>query len=211
MATVPSSPEPGLWLATEFLVNLRKEIQRAGGDPDADLTQEIMGSTLLMGRMARLIMMARHEAIDCVDQILRCTMDTSVGISDLIGRGGYDRVDANIVERSTLQTRNGVEHRDVILLHVNERAATQNLLEMIGRFGLRPVTLHELLWVGIQHPNIQREAPIVSLSPVAKVLAYPCAAYLGRYEEEKRELGLARLNTFWPKSCRFAAVSARLR
>jgi hypothetical protein len=84
---------------------------------------------------------------------------------------------------------------------------SQKVLDDMDRQGLRPATLLELLWLGIQHPQLQLEFLIIALGTVVWVDGYHYVASLDWDNELERGLYLYHFDDDWSeKNCRFAAV-----
>jgi hypothetical protein len=96
--------------------------------------------------------------------------------------------------------------RRVVLLEFARPVAFEEVVAEAVRRGLARPTYEDALYFGIEHPDAQREAPIVFLHE-------PWVGYFGRRDvlclwdnAGRRELGLDGFDDTWRRGCRFAFV-----
>jgi len=79
----------------------------------------------------------------------------------------YDRVNNNVSAKNFPTTRTGVAERDIQLVYCNKWGiSTSELLKKLDEIGLYPIERHELLAIGAQYPDKQREYLIPALGSV---------------------------------------------
>ena len=93
------------------------------------------------------------------------TVDYGTPLAELVGAGHYDYVSADITEE---YFRVGWGERDIesFVVHLHHPASTNNIVNELERHDLRPATLPELLAFGAQHPDPQREFPVLALGSI---------------------------------------------
>jgi len=98
------------------------------------------------------------------------------------------------------------EDLEVVLLPFNREVTSQEVLDEMGKKGLRPATLAELLAFGAKHPDIQREFPIVGLGS-SRVLSGRRRVACLWGGASGRGLCLDCFGSRWSAGYRFLAVS----
>lgn len=96
----------------------------------------------------------------------RLTVDRSQPLQNMIAAGKYDWVNFNITPEHFPAGRSGVTEAEAVLVHFDRSITTGEALGELERANLRPADLPELLAFGAQHPDVQREFPIVELASV---------------------------------------------
>ena len=96
--------------------------------------------------------------------------------------------------------------RELVLLTFEHDVTAAEVLAEAGRRGLRPPTYEDALYFGIEHPDAQRDGPIVFMHE-------PWVGYFGRRDvvclwdnAGRRELGLDGFDDTWRRGARFAFV-----
>lgn len=97
------------------------------------------------------------------------------------------------------------EDLEVVLLHLNREATSDEVLAEMERLGLRAATLAELLAFGAIYPEKQREFPIAALGSSCVLYGSRRVAYLWG-NASRRDLGLDDLGGGWGAGWRFLAV-----
>jgi len=139
-------------------------------------------------------------------EALRVTVDYDRSVEDGVRAGRYDYANPNITSKNFPASKSGTEEIEVVLVHFDRLIGSEKATEELRKRGLRPAELPELLAVGEQYSEKQRDFPIVALGPVWRVpdgdLSVPCLRRL----EGERDLDLGWFGGDWFPGCRFAAV-----
>lgn len=194
----------GIGLITDFFTQLTKEVERLKRDPETVL--ERLREPGIITAIASMIVATAQVALKCSDRTVSITMDLSKTMTQLIANGRYGSVIPAIANHFSVPSGEGDRTIVVHLLHYNEQMISDFVLADMGSQGLRPATFLELLWIGIQHPLLQREFPIIALGTVAWVGHDRSVVCLGP-SVRLRALYLSPYDGGWAESCRFAAVS----
>ena len=198
----PSLAGDGLGLFTDFVQGVREGLKHAGG---TDKQLEGLREESLIATVVGLLMVPVRAVLQFLDRTISITPDLSKTMTQLIADGRYDWVNGDVAKHFSIASGQGVHPVDVHLLHYNKQMTSDQVLADVERQGLRPVTFQELLWIGIQHPELQRTFPIIALGTVVQVHGYRYVACLGRGDRE-RSLYLRWSDGEWHEVCRFAAV-----
>jgi len=138
--------------------------------------------------------------------IFPITVDYGRNIESLVTDGKYDYADSDINSKHFRAERNGTEDIEVHLVHFGRSISTEDAIAELDKMGLQPAKIHELLTLGIKHPDLQREFLIIALGSVWRYQdgsrGCPC---LGR-DGSGRDLSLHWVEIAWNGICRFAAV-----
>ncbi|MBI2484128.1 hypothetical protein HYV71_03010, partial [Candidatus Uhrbacteria bacterium] len=118
-------------------------------------------------------------------------------------------VNKDITEKNfpvAMDKAKGNEKGEVVLAHFNRYISSEKVIDILAKLGYRPGTFEELVAFGADHPEIQRQFPIVALGTVVSVDGERGVPGLwdgsgGRF------LGLGRFGGGWPSDYRFLAVS----
>jgi hypothetical protein len=97
--------------------------------------------------------------------------------------------------------------REIVLLEFDHDVTTQDIMTRAARLGLEPPTYEDALHFGAEHPDVQRERPVVFLHD-------PWLGFFGRRDvlclwsnAGRRELGLDGFDDPWTRSYRFAFIA----
>lgn len=97
--------------------------------------------------------------------------------------------------------------REVVLLEFDHDVTSEDVVTEAVRLGLERPTYEDALYFGVEHPDVQRDGPVVFLHD-------PWFGFFGRrdvlclwYNAGRRELGLDGFDDPWRRTCRFAFVS----
>lgn len=147
----------------------------------------------------------QFEALSA-DPLFRVTVDYGLPLAQMIASGKYDWTNGDITpERFPIQGE-GKAPRELVLVHLDKVATTDEALAELDRRGLRPAKIEELLALGAARPELQKEFPIVALgSRFVSRRGGRFFAYLGWFGNG-RKLDLGWDGSGWRGVCRFLAV-----
>lgn len=140
---------------------------------------------------------------------MKVKIDYTKPLKHLIALGKYDWVNSDIDDDNfphLVMPAPYSETLDIELLHFDEYLETEEVEKRIAQQGYRPITLVELLALGAQYPELQRELPIIALGSVWRSRGgsrfVPCLFRGG----SERSLGLYWDGFRWREYCRFGVV-----
>jgi hypothetical protein len=100
--------------------------------------------------------------------------------------------------------RAGSRVREIVLLRFDRNVTSEEAIAEAARHGLEPPTYEDALHFGVEHPEVQREGPVVFLHD-------PWVGFFGRRDvlclwsnAGRRELGLEGFDGSWSPHHRFA-------
>jgi len=133
-------------------------------------------------------------------------VDYGRSIEGAVAAGKYDYANPNITATNFPTKRAGKVKLAVELVHFGRNIDSDEAIAELDKMGLRPAGLHELLALGEQHPELQRQFPIVALEQVwQRPDGYRNVPVL--YESDRgRELLLLAFALGWLDDYRFAAA-----
>lgn len=112
-------------------------------------------------------------------------------IEDRVKDGKYDWANSDITSSHFPSQETGIKEVSIEFIHFRRNMKTDDILGELDKKGLRPATLKELLSLGEQYPDLQREFPIIALGSVWRLLGgIRCYAFLSRCGFSGRRLGL---------------------
>ena len=133
------------------------------------------------------------------------TVDYGSIVEEMVRAGSYNYANPDITSQNFTTTRGGEWQGEVILVHFGRVIGSDDALAELEKMGLRTGGLHELLAVGVQHPDKQREFPIVALgSGWQRPDGDRGVPFLGSWDG-LRELYLRWFGVDWYEHCRFLA------
>jgi len=139
--------------------------------------------------------------------ILQVTVNRDRSIADGVAAGKYNFSNTDITDANFPHTGAGTESSEIVLVHFDALMSTDNVLKELKKRNLRPADIQELLAIGEQFPEQQREFPIIALGSIEqcldgnRVVPFLCS------DDSKRELYLGWVGVVdWSEICRFAAV-----
>ena len=95
------------------------------------------------------------------------TVDETKTVEELVSEGGHDHHDwdgLRINSKNFPRHENGAKsEKDIVLFHFGKKMTSGRIVGEMEKEGYRPATAHELLSLGIAHPELQREFPVVAL------------------------------------------------
>ncbi|MBI4993860.1 hypothetical protein HZC33_02815 [Candidatus Wolfebacteria bacterium] len=146
------------------------------------------------------------EAGLSANSIFPLSVNYNRSIEDSIKVGKYDSVNSDIASEHFQSNETGEKKVAIELFHFNKEMDTNEALVELDKQGYRPITLKELLALGEEHPNLQREFPIVALGSVwQSPRGGRGCTFLGRYDLDRR-LFLGWIVGRWDCLYRFGAV-----
>jgi len=146
------------------------------------------------------------KALEFKEGIFPTKVNYDLSVESLVANGKYDWKNNDITSKSFPTTRQGVVALNLELVHLNQVIISEEVLKELGKRGLRPAELHELLSFGIQYPNEQGKYPIVALGSVWRGWGgLGFVSCLGG-DGDGRFLGLDYFGLGWFEVCRFLAV-----
>jgi hypothetical protein len=121
------------------------------------------------------------------------------------GRYGYAH-SAVISENFPARHAGGPRPRSIVLVDLDREATAADVMAEAARLGLELPTYEDALYFGVEHPEVQRERPVIFLHE-------PWLGYFGRRDvlclwenAGRRELGLEGFDDVWGPHVRFAFV-----
>jgi hypothetical protein len=184
----------------ELVRKLSDEVNGLGGSDD-DLRQIISGDGVARQIAELLVTRSELRAFDL-------SVDYSRSLAEVVAAGNYSYANNNITEEN-FPTDKGdsaaVQVVEAILLPLDRLTESDDVLGELERMGLRPGTMFELAHFGEQHPDIQRQFPVVALG---SVWAGPGGGRRVGYlweDDVSRRLGLSWFGGRWGAVCRFLA------
>lgn len=138
--------------------------------------------------------------------ICKIVVDYNISLAEMIKAGGYNWVNNNITAENFPIQREGKEVLEITLLPFNRPISSYKAKKKMGKAGYRPANLPELLTLGFQHPDFQRQFPIVALDSVWWLHpGGPCVPCLWG-DAWERGLHFRQLKDIWHPGYRFAVV-----
>lgn len=140
----------------------------------------------------------------------RLAVEYGRSVEQLVKDGKYDSV-SNSFSDGNFLTNDERCYLDVYLLFFDRVLSSRAAIREIDKLGFRPATIRELLSLGAQYPDLQRNDPIVALGSTSYYrplggLGVPCLDVHGWFRPV-RELRLVAWDFNWNLRWRFAAVS----
>jgi len=183
----------GLGLAHEVEVMLRKF-----GATRENFWKPLSKNEELARRIVELVS-ARPSYIVVVDY--------SRSLAEMIKAGKYDWVHGNINENNFPVKGIGRHEVSVVLFHFNRVISSEDAMSEMKRTGYRPARIEELLALGENYPDLQRQFPIIALRsfwrPQLGGRGVPALWRIG-----ERDLRLLWFESAWHSVFRFLAVRA---
>lgn len=96
-------------------------------------------------------------------------VDYSKSLEEMVNAGHYYKVDPGITGENFPLGGKGKVEVEITLIHWDEDEIDlyymddEEIIEEMGKLGLKPCKIEHLLSLGAQHPDLQKEYPIVCL------------------------------------------------
>ncbi|MBW3537949.1 hypothetical protein KY386_00475 [Candidatus Parcubacteria bacterium] len=195
-----SSIVSGAGLLTSIFTKLDQAVRARGGSDEHIHRLSTPEGDAIFAEWASILVGRRVDSYPL-------TINFDRSIADMIVVGNYDGyVNPSITDQNFPVVGSGIVETEAVLVHLNRLATDAEVLAEIDRLGLRAGLMPELLALGAQYPDLQRQFLIVALGSVwARPLGRRRVGYLwGR--PSRRFLGLAWLGLFrWHPGYRFLA------
>lgn len=194
----------GFSIATAVFQALANAVIDVGGS-DEDL-RRIEKDEVLRRKLAEMIVKKKVPA-PLTPLTFLITIDYSLSLIQMIKLGHYDWVDSDITEKKFPFEGSGKKEAEIVLVHLNKVASTDEVFRELDRRNLRPAKIEELLAFAAKFPEEQRKYPVVALGAVWQDSSgsHYCL-YL--YESaSERSLHLRWLPGDWVDYARFASLS----
>lgn len=130
---------------------------------------------------------------------------------ELINAGKYGYVDSRLMHGEFPVKGSGTGRIQILIVNFGRPMTSAEILNELEEMKLRPINFRELLAIGKQYPNLQRNFPIVALgSAIWKDAAgAEYCGILSKFQKE-RWIGVSYLNEnkyYWKSECCFGAIS----
>lgn len=143
-----------------------------------------------------------------MSRVYRITVGDGRSTEALVAAGRYGYAHSAVLsENFPARHAGGVRVRELVLLAFDHEVTAPEVMAEAARRDLQAPTYEDALYFGIEHPEAQREAPIVFLHE-------PWVGYFGRRDvlclwdnAGRRELGLDGFDDTWDRHVRFALVT----
>lgn len=138
-------------------------------------------------------------------QTVRVSID-GLSLEEMVEAGKYDYANSNINSGNFPVGEIQSQEEEVYLVHFDRSIGSEEVIRELDKMGLEPADIVQLLAIGEQYPELQRQFPIIALG---SVWTRPGGS---RYVPELwggaayRELGLGWFEGDWNPYYRFAAV-----
>ncbi len=186
-------------------------------DLGAELERRVIAKSGTRADIA-LILEQRGDVVDaCADLIVGAARETKARIElsiavkegetfdSLVAAGKYDwKYDGITAERFPVRPA-PVGERKLVVLHFGRDISSQDAIAEAAKQGLERPIYEDCLRFGAQHPEVQRQFPVVFLHECVEVGGYPFVLCLRRYDS-KRLLGCNWFGGDWDDGYRFVFV-----
>lgn len=137
----------------------------------------------------------------------RITTGDGRSTEELVEAGHYGYAHSCVTsDNFPVRSSGGKRVREIVLLELDREVSSGEAIAEAGRRGLERPVYEDALHFGAEHPEVQRERPIVFLHE-------PWFGFFGRWDvlclwtnAGRRELGLEGFDDSWSPSYRFAFV-----
>jgi len=142
-----------------------------------------------------------------VTVLYRITVGDGRPTEALVEAGAYGYAHSAVIsENFPAWPAGGRRARDIVLVQFDRDVTATDVTAEAARRGLMPPTYEDALYFGIEHPDVQRERPVIFLHE-------PWLGDFGRRDviclwenAGRRELGLEGFDDVWGREFRFAFV-----
>lgn len=170
---------------------------KAGGS-DEDLGRVLSDQGLADGIAQVIISKSR--------QTFRVAVDYTQTLKQMISAGKYDWANSDITQDHFPIKGNGKKEEEVVLFHFDKVMTSEQAITEMDKTGFRPATIEELLALGAQQPELQKQFPIVALGSVWRNPLGDRNVPDLRWGGRQRSLDLDWFGGDWREDSRFAAV-----
>lgn len=125
-----------------------------------------------------------------ISQAYAITVDYGLSLDKMIEAGNYNVVSSNINTEGYPVNGQGSVSKDIVLFQFAKATCSEDVIAAMALSGYRPADHIELLALGAQHPNLQRELPTLALGQAGckNVMVLSCGTARGT-GRSLRELG----------------------
>lgn len=168
------------------------------GGTDGDLWRTRIGQVLREGV---------RSAVASAYPTYTVAVNGDLSLSEAIAAGEYDDVNDNITAEHFPVSYASTKTVNIALVHRNRVVQSEDIFAEMDREGYRPATIWELLALGAEYPDLQRNFTIFALGSIAIVGmdGFKGVVYLGHWRK-KRGINLLLLHLPWHRCARFAFV-----
>jgi hypothetical protein len=186
----------GFGTAFQIFKAISDAVLAAGGN-DNNLRQ-VLSDKNLVSKIANLIVGERN--------VFRVVVDYGQVLVEMIQAGKYDWINNDITSDHFPITGTGQKEEEITLFHFNRSISSDDAIVEMAKKGFRPADPPEILALGAEHPELQKQFPIVALgSPWRDPGGLRHVVYLDR-DDARRPLDLVWFERDWIGDWRFAAV-----
>jgi hypothetical protein len=134
------------------------------------------------------------------------TLDYCLTLEQMITAGNYGYANQSITAQEFPLTGKGKVEAEVILVHFNRVVMSDEAVKEMLDMGLNPGKIEHLLALGAEHPNLQKQFPIIYLGSSSHKpngeRTVPCLGYW----DNERVLSLDWCDRGWIDRCRFIGI-----
>lgn len=131
-------------------------------------------------------------------------VDYSISLEQMVALGRFDWTNEKIIENFE-KSGTGNVTLSAKIFRINCRLSTEGVVVEMGKEGLRPATLMEIIAFGVNYPEVQRCFSIMALGSYCKISGYCYVPYLCELYGE-RNLNLSCSDGGWNEGCHFLAI-----
>jgi len=185
-----------------ILQSLLEKVRKRGYSDDEILRVATAQGDSLLDKFADVMADAARKPRD----IFPVTVNYDLSLKEAINAGNYQAVHGDINAKNFPSTRSGQAALEIVLVRYEHRMKSEEVLQELGKEGLRPAELPEFLAFGAKYPDMQRKFSVAGLGSVWRdrkgYRNVPCL-----YEaSEGRYLDLHWWDDGWYSYTRFAAL-----
>ncbi len=187
----------------ELGVAIRRVVLERSGTND-DITLVLEKRPDVVAQCADLILAAARATKARIEFSITVSPDDT--FESLVAAGRYDWKNDFVTAKRFPVRPSPVGERKLVILHFGRDISSGAAIAEATKQGFERPTYEDCLRFGVQHPEVQRQFPIVFLhEPVRGDDGSPGVLYLSRYDS-KRSLGCRWFDGGWRGDCRFAFV-----
>lgn len=193
----------GMGVATSFISSLLEEVKRAGGTAeDFHRLVKPEGLPTIVG-MAKLVV---GKSLKEITHTIRFVINYDQPLDQAIKEGKYGWFNSDINPKNFPSNQTGQKEVELVLFHFGKSMSSKAVITFGKQHGFRPATLPELLKLGAEQPELQRQFPVIALGFVwvDGVSNRPVPYLWG--DSDGRSLRLGWFGNDWNDDYRFAFV-----